>query len=440
MKRMLYIWFRVLSGLRYGIRKRFTPAGKFVLAGIAASAVFGLDTTRSTVYQAFTCLAALIAVAFACNISFRAKLTVLRVLPRFGSAGQTLYYRIRVLNSGNKRLHGLFLLENLLDPRPSFSDFSRGRFGLKPGYKRWRQFITMNQQAVADRQAMPVLMPGREVEVNAGLVPLKRGRIEFESMSIGRADPFGLVNALVTLPPKQHVLILPKRYALPDIKLPGTRAYQQGGIALSTSVADSEEFQSLREYRPGDPLRKIHWKSWAKTGKPIIKEYQDEFFVRHALILDTFIESEYSDLLEEAVSVAASFACTVQTQESLLDLMFVGTEAFCETIGRGQGQIERFLEVLACVRPCTDKPFSVLHRHVVSRRSVISGCVCVLLSWDKSRSDLIHSLHELGLQTLVIVITDPERSNMPALEGVQEKPGWLNLLEIGKIEEGLTKL
>jgi uncharacterized protein (DUF58 family) len=239
---------------------------------------------------------------------------------------------------------------------------------------------------------------------------------------------------------KQHVLVLPKRYVLPDIKLPGNRAYQQGGVALSTSVADSEEFQSLREYRPGDPPRKIHWKSWAKTGKPIIKEYQDEFFVRHALILDTFMESVSPEVFEEAISVAASFACTVQTQESLLDLMFVGTEAFCETIGRGQGQIEHFLEILACVRPCYDKAFSALHHHVVSRRPVISGCVCVLLAWDKDRSDFVHNLHVLGLQPVVIVITDPELSNVPALESAEEKPGWLHLLTTGTIEEGLAKL
>lgn len=440
MKRMVYIWFRLFSGFRYRVQKRFTPAGRFVLAGIAASAIFGLDTTKTTAYQAFTCLVALIAVALIWNTFFRAGLTALRVLPRFGSAGQPLSYRIRVANSGNKRLSGLFLLENLPDPRPSFADYNRARFGAKSEYQRWRQLIAMNQQAVADKRSMPVLMPASEVDVNIGFVPLRRGRIDFTSVSVCRTDVFGLAYAFVTVPLEQHILILPKRYALPDIRLPGNRAYQQGGVALSTSVADSEEFLSLREYRPGDPPRKIHWKSWAKTGKPIIKEYQDEFFVRHALILDTFTENAYDEFLEEAVSIAASFACAVQTEESLLDLMFVGTEAFCETIGRGQGQIERFLEVLASVRPCTDKPFSVLHHHVVSRRSAISGCVCVLLSWDKDRSDFVHRLHVLGLKTLVIVITDPERSNLPALENMQERPGWLNLLEIGKIEEGLAGL
>ena len=82
----------------------------------------------------------------------------------------------------------------------------------------------------------------------------------------------------------------------------------------------------MRDYRPGDPLRRIHWRSWAKTDKPIVKEYQDEFFVRHALILDTFQKEAYGDVFEEAISVAASFACTMGTQDSLLDLMFIGTE------------------------------------------------------------------------------------------------------------------
>ena len=47
-----------------------------------------------------------------------------------------------------------------------------------------------------------------------------------------------------------------------------------------------------------------------------MKEYEDEFFVRHALVLDTFTERLQSEEFEEAVSVAASFACTIRTQES----------------------------------------------------------------------------------------------------------------------------
>ena len=83
---------------------------------------------------------------------------------------------------------------------------------------------------------------------------------------------------------------------------------------MAANIGHSDEFVSLRDYRRGDPVRHIHWRSWAKTGMPIVKEFEDEFFVRHALVLDTFSDEPHSELLEEAVSVAASFACSVLTQ------------------------------------------------------------------------------------------------------------------------------
>ena len=70
-------------------------------------------------------------------------------------------------------------------------------------------------------------------------------------------------------------------------------------------------------------MRRIHWRSWAKLGRPVVKEFQDEFFVRHALVLDTFTDPDDVQIFEEAVSIAASFACSIDTQESLLDLLFV---------------------------------------------------------------------------------------------------------------------
>ena len=74
-----------------------------------------------------------------------------------------------------------------------------------------------------------------------------------------------------------------------------------------------------------------------------------------AAVLDTFDDEPQSEILEEAVSVAASFACAVLTQESLLDLLFVGPEAFSVTAGRGVGHVERMLEILAAVRPCRER-------------------------------------------------------------------------------------
>ena len=116
------------------------------------------------------------------------------------------------------------------------------------------------------------------------LTPLRRGVVRFVAATVARPDPLGIYRALRKQPLPQSLVVLPRRYPLPPIALPGGMKYQQGGVAMASNIGQSEEFVSLREYRRGDPPRHIHWRSWAKAGKPIVKEFEDEFFVRHALV------------------------------------------------------------------------------------------------------------------------------------------------------------
>ncbi len=268
------------------------------------------------------------------------------------------------------------------------------------------------------------------------MLPLHRGVVRLTGVTVARSDPFGLFNAFKTVALPQSLLILPKQYELPPIQLSGARRYQSGGVSLTSSVGDSAEFMSLRDYRPGDPLRKIHWKSWAKIDKPVVREEQDEFFVRHALILDTFQPAKYSIILEEAISIAASFACNLPTQESLLDLMFVGLQAYCFTSGRGLGNAEKMLELLAGVTACQDKSFDCLTKTVMSRVSMLSGCICIFIDWDEARKKLVSYLQELGIPNLVLVVIDEKQRDKHEELDLEH----LHWLKLGKIQEGLMKL
>jgi uncharacterized protein (DUF58 family) len=272
------------------------------------------------------------------------------------------------------------------------------------------------------------------------LLPLKRGPLRFVGLTVARPDPFGLFRGFVRVPVPQTIVILPKRYPLPPIALPGARQYQRGGVALASAIGESEEFVSLRDYRPGDPRRHIHWRSWARTGRPIVREFQDEFFVRHALILDTFAGPERAESFEEAISIAASFACTLDTQEALLDLMFVGAQAVCFTTGRGVGQAEQALEILASVRPCREKPFEALNDLVLRHASGVCGCICVFVDWDEPRRVLTHKLRAIGLPLLVLVVANATRAGELRSEPADEQPDNFHILEIGKIAGGLQAL
>lgn len=100
MNRLLYDYFRFLSSVNYWVTRRFTKAGLLVLIGLVASAILGLDTNRTMAYQAFTFLFFLLLVSLASSLLYRARLSVRRILPRFGTVGQPLAYRVLVQNHG----------------------------------------------------------------------------------------------------------------------------------------------------------------------------------------------------------------------------------------------------------------------------------------------------------------------------------------------------
>jgi uncharacterized protein (DUF58 family) len=448
-RRGLYRSYRRFYGMAYRLNRRFTPAGRFALAGLITAAAVGLDTNQTTAYQAFTFLAALFCGSFlwVAIRSFQRRgnrFTVRRHLPRFGTVGSAVSYAIVVRNETSRPCRSLTLLENLEDPRPSWAEFSRrsvrrvaSRLDELFGYSRWWNLVASRQPAGIREAALPALPPHGEVEVRIELVPKRRGRVHFTGMTLARPDVFGLVRNHWFLPASQSLVILPKRYLLPPVALPGTSEYQPAGVALASSVGQSDEFVALREYRPGDPWRHIHWSSVAKTDRLIVREHEDEFFVRHALILDTFAGPEQEATFEEAVSVAASFVCTIQTQESLLDLLFVGTEAFCFTAGRGVGHVDRMLEILAGVQMCEDQPFPALEALVLRHATLMSGCVCVFLAWDKPRQHLVRLLRALRVPLRVCVVTgDAQLDPGP----MRDQPGNFHALPVDRIQEALARL
>jgi uncharacterized protein (DUF58 family) len=435
--------YRVAVGLWHWARRRFTKVGLTVAGAFVVVGLVSTDVENTVTYQSFSFLLALLLPALAGDLFFRGKFTATRSLPRVGTAGQTLRYRAQIKNLTAKTQDGLTLLDEATDWRPDFpqwlsfqlAESKRVRpFWVAQG--RWRNPFRM---AEVKEVQVPPLPAGGEGEALVEVLPLRRGVLRLTGVSVARTDPLGLFRSFVKIAAPQSVLILPRRYPLPPIALPGAMRYQMGGVALAASVGSSEEFVALREYRHGDPLRHIHWRSWAKAGKPIVKEFEDEFFVRHALVLDTFDDELNSELLEEAVSVAASFACTVLTQESLLDLLFVGNQSYCFTAGRGLAHVDQILEVLASVQNCADKEFETLERLVLNHIGAVSGCVCVLQRWDDARRHLVRTLRALGLPLLVLLVTRPG-GKKPDAGPMRDEPENFHVLEIGQVEKQLAGL
>jgi len=440
--RFVYFGLRFFSAIDHRLRQRLTALGWIVFVGAGIAALAGIDTSQTATYQAFTLFAALLGLAIAGSAFFRARASIERELPRYLTAGEPCPYRVTVTNRGRSALAGASLEEHYRDPRPGYAEWRSTRepgeerrnwFDREMGYFRWRWAIERRIPQTQPAVALPALAPGTSATVRLMLEPRRRGRIDLAGLTLSRPDPLGMVRSLRRFALPARVIALPRRYRLPELILPGARKYQLGGVSLATSIGDSEEFISLRDYRPGDPLHRLHWKSYARTGKPIVKEYQDEFFERHALVLDTGRAAGEDPVFEDAVALAASFVYTIDTQECLLDLLFVAGEVHQYTAGRGQLPADRMLEILAGVAPAPRGSFDVLARAVMAQRGRLSSCILVFVDWDESRAALMRTLAASGMELRALLVCS-EDAVPPDL------PPRLVVLHPGRIEEGLSRL
>ena len=440
--RFLYHLFRLSYKLQQWMLKRFTPAGLAILICLMITLIVGIDTKQTTTYQILTFLIAILTIAVAFSFYFPGRFTIQRSLPRFATVGTKLSYRVTIANNSKRIQTGLLFIEEIAHPKFSLAQFKqiikaaskKGSFhSLIYIYYRWQKSISRQKKARTKAIAVPNIKPQSTIEIKGQITPTHRGVVRLKGVTILRPDPFNLFNATKTIGQPQSILILPKRYQIPTIELPGSRRSQSGSMSLVASKGDSEEFIALRDYRPGDPLRKIHWKSWAKTGKPIVKVEQSEFYVRQALVLDTFQSASHSEILEEAIAVAASFACDFQTQESLLNLMFVGLDSYSFPSDRGFDNSEQMLEILAGVTPCQDA-CDRLTAVVSQKASMLSGCICILISWDEQRQKLINYLQRLNIPLLILLITDDEQQYRDL--NIEN----LYILPLGKIQAALMTI
>jgi uncharacterized protein (DUF58 family) len=220
--------------------------------------------------------------------------------------------------------------------------------------------------------------------------------------------------------------VLPRRYRLPPFHLPGSAHYHAGDDAASRQKGSSGEFTSLREYRTGDPPRMIHWKSWAKQGRPIVKEVEDVVFPRYALVLDTFALGREAEF-EEAVSVAASFVAEIDTEEVMLDLMFLGDNDQVISAGRGLADSMKLLEALSAVQVSPLENFEGLSRLIARHSGDLSACICVFTGWSESRAAFLRSLDTLGLTSISLAIETPASTF----------PSRVHCLRSNRVQEGL---
>ena len=153
--------------------------------------------------------------------------------------------------------------------------------------------------------ALPALRRGTEHD-DVFVVPTKRrGVIPIGPVRTVRGDPIGLFRAEHVWDEKIELYVHPTTISIPSMSTGFVRDLE--GIPTKDLTNSDISFHALREYAPGDERRNIHWKSSAKTGTFMVRQFE-ETRRSHLMVVLSLSERDFAtaDEFEMAVSVAGS--------------------------------------------------------------------------------------------------------------------------------------
>ncbi|UCC97926.1 MAG: DUF58 domain-containing protein [Phycisphaerales bacterium] len=370
------------------LRLGLTEAGKVILQGI------GFVALAALVFPAFGILSALVWVAFVAFLAgfvLRPKVRLSGNLPDRVMAGQT----VRVT----------YIVENI------------GRF---PAYNLWLKSAGPEAiEHVEDGQMISRLRPGETVEVSLAIRPRRRGHYRIEQPVCLSSFPFNLFSFGLSAQEKENLIVLPafSRFRIPT-RGP-IRQVHAGSTRLAGRMGSSPEYAGNRPFVPGDSLRRIDARAWARLSVPATKEYHDDFDSYAAIVLDTgvpeaLLRSKPKEIkeLEAAVSLCASLAFSI-SNDSLIDMLVAGPDLHPLADRPRKVRLEKIHEILAGVEPSPGRSLEPIEQILENRFSEISDVFFIVLgcksAWGgpapKAYGTLLDSAARAGCRCTVLSVS-----------------------------------
>ena len=165
------------------------------------------------------------------------------------------------------------------------------------------------------RSYVPSLKPGDRVEVRTERVAARRGLQGPTQVVVSSSGPFGVAVARRRLDVEGTTLVFPAVTPLGPLPFVHAADTHERSVHPYPRMGQGPEFMGVREYRPGDGMRHVHWPSTARHGSLIVREFEEETTRRLALVVDTSndLGTEWTPL-DRCCSAAASIALAALTQ------------------------------------------------------------------------------------------------------------------------------
>jgi hypothetical protein len=280
----------------------------------------------------------------------------------------------------------------------------------------------------------------------------QRGWFPMGPTVIRSSDPFGLFPRELTMPVRQHMVVLPSMIPIHTFPLPA--GLLPGGEALHRRTHQiTPNASGVRDYAPGDSFNRIHWRSTSRRDRLIVKEFEFDPLADVWIVLDGLRGAQFelasdkhelaangkrppTDGLETArrlppkteeytVSIAASLTFHLMQRDIDVGIMGYGIARHVIQPDRGHAQLQRILESLAVF----DAVGSHNLRDVIRIESELMqrGATVVLVGADVSPliSAAAEELIRKGRSVIAILLNsasfggpDTSKANQAELESV----------------------
>lgn len=248
-----------------------------------------------------------------------------------------------------------------------------------------------------------------------------RGRFTIGPLSLHGGDPFGLFPRQIILPETSELIVYPatvdvSSFVLPVGELPGGSNTQGRSAQITPNAA------GVRDYQPGDSFNRISWRTTARTGRLMVKEFELDPTADVWLVLDMDARVHVRDLArdrgatgklasllgnateEYAVTVAASLARHFVNQNRTVGLMAAGQHREIIPTDRGARQQLKILEALAVIRAEGRQALPELLLAEAGRFGRHSTVLLVTPSTDETIVQALIGLVSRGVKVVAVIV------------------------------------
>ncbi len=359
---------------------RLTREGRVVLASVGLAAIFAIDVGRTETHLLVFALASLLLASVLLAPAYRLDGVSVDVrCPRRVTVGEEIALTLSFRNDG-----------------PAEHRYVRVERPLLPWDGKWRGAQPTLARLPAGGTASAV--------VHARFVA--RGEHHIDPLSAAALLPLWLAQGRSVRTPGARFVVVPKIARVTSFAIGRNPRHQLGGAASAARTGDATDLLGVRPYRPGDPVRDLHARSWARHGAPMVREYQEEHLSRIGLVVDTDVSVAGDDALEGALSLAAGVIARLALGEARVDLLLAGDGAHALASERNFGSLDQALDVLAAVQPSDAFSSARALTRLGGHLETLSSVVLVFLAWDPARAAFVSAIRARGAACVVLVVGD----------------------------------